>query len=89
MLVSDYRVPDTVAARAVADEVVLLDLEAGAFYSLNPTAAFVWSQFSEGAPRERIAAALAERYEVDAATAQSDVAALLGELQESGLLERV
>lgn len=56
-------------------------------YTLNETAASVWSILSEGLTEpEKIAAKVCEEYEVDYATSLGDVKALISSWVKSGLL---
>lgn len=52
--------------------------------SLNKTAAFIWDLLESEKTLEEIAAALAEKYEIDAETAAADAAELLASLKEVG-----
>lgn len=58
--------------------------------SFNETAAFLWNVLAErGEADEReLAEALCAEYEVDAATAAADVAALCRQWEEQGIAER-
>ena len=67
-------------------EAVILDLGAGIYYGLDPVGAHGWSLLDE----ERTVAELRDRlvaaYDVDAATAETDLVELLAELAERGLV---
>jgi Coenzyme PQQ synthesis protein D (PqqD) len=66
-------------SRVLGDEVVILDRRCERIHQLNRTAAAIWVRCD--------ARELAETFEVDAARAEADVAATLGELATLGLLE--
>lgn len=66
----------------LSDGGVLLDLDSGALFELNVSAAFVWSHAVNGVRSSEIAAAYAQTYGVDQAIAQADVAATLNAQQD-------
>ena len=76
-----------VHARRFDDELVVLHLGVGAYFSLDPIGSTIWDQLTAGkTPEEAVAALLAE-YDVDEPTARSDVKRLAEELVAEGLLE--
>jgi PqqD family protein of HPr-rel-A system len=82
-----FRIPERVLARRVAEELLLLDPASGVYHVLNETGAQVWESLQQGESAEAIAAAVAERYGIDAARTAEDVAVILAELQEAKLIE--
>ena len=76
----------TAMARSVDDELVILDVTSGRYYSLNAVGAFVWDLLADPIASEAIVDAVIETYEIDRATAQSDVDELLAELSAAGLV---
>ena len=85
--------PDTVIARStdletrtVDGELVLLDLRAQCYLSLNRTGAELWPLIVEGTTPERLAEALRARFGVSVDVAARDVGILLGQLREADLL---
>lgn len=63
------------------------DLTTQQVHTLNETAAFVWKAASEnGVDPDRLAGMLCEEYDVDRATAEADVSAMLGSWKALGLL---
>jgi hypothetical protein len=77
--------PD-VAWRRVGDEAVVLHVPSSVYFSLNDSAAFLWERLAGGESAAEAAAELESAYEVDAASAKRDAAALLDELRGEGLL---
>lgn len=82
-----YRIPDTTLAATLSDGAVLLNLHSKRYFSLNETGSRVWTLLQQDTPAEEIAAALVREYEVSAADAQHEVAALLDELLSEQLIE--
>ncbi|MFB8183313.1 lasso peptide biosynthesis PqqD family chaperone [Streptomyces sp. NPDC055966] len=65
---------------------VLLDERTGAYWQLNPTGAAVVRMLLDGYDPEQAAAALTEKYDVDAEQARRDVAALVDGLRGAELV---
>lgn len=81
-----YAVPDTVLARQIQEEMVILDLRSGCYFSLNAIGSEVWEQLMQQQPLDKIAAALAAKYGAESTSIQADVSALLGDLLEQKLI---
>lgn len=88
MAIPSTRIDPSPAARAAraGDELVLLHLERGTYYTLNATGAFVWERIRGGATLGALRDAMVERFAVDAETAWRDLVALVGELEAEGLI---
>jgi hypothetical protein len=78
------RSPD-LAWQKIGDEGIIMNLAGGHVLGLNPTGALVWSLLEEK-DEEGLAAAVAERFDVDIETARDDVRAFLDVLRERGLV---
>lgn len=61
-------------------ETIMVNLETGAYYSLNTTGSHLWSCFEGGATVEEAGSSLTDAFEVTAASAEADIAAFVGEL---------
>ena len=70
----------------VDGEVVLLNLDDGAFFSLTSTAAEIWSLIDGARNREAVIAELAARHDADRAAVTADLDPFLAELQARGFL---
>ena len=55
--------------------------------NLNPTGAFLWKILQNGAEKEDLVKALLGEYEVDEQTAEKDVEAFIGRLQQANLVK--
>jgi hypothetical protein len=71
----------------VDGESVILDLEEGVYYGLNPVGARIWSEIQEPATVEEITAAILAEYDVNAEECREDVISLLQDLKENDLIE--
>jgi Coenzyme PQQ synthesis protein D (PqqD) len=70
------------------DEVILLNLRSGNYYSLDPLAMLYWEYLSQGVPPRQIAAHICGSYggKVDEASIANDLGALFAEFQSEGLI---
>ena len=79
-----------VVSRTVGDDMILLDLESGTYYTLNGVGAVVWSELERGAAvdgaLDAATAAVVAQFEVEDGTARADVSALLDDLESHGLV---
>jgi len=78
---------DSVLASPLGGEVVLLEPEAGIYFSLNEVGARIWDMMRDPVPVESIARRIMEEYDVDPEQCRTDVLRLLSELVERGLAE--
>ncbi len=72
--------------RVVEGEMVVMDKESEQIHQLNETASFIWQLCDGEHDRKQIAEELATAFDVDAETAETDVAETLNKLEEIGLL---
>ncbi|MCS3703567.1 PqqD family protein [Salinibacter ruber] len=71
----------------VDGESVILDLEEGIYYGLNPVGARIWSEIQEPTAVEEITAAITAEYDVDREQCRRDVISLLQDLEENDLIK--
>jgi Coenzyme PQQ synthesis protein D (PqqD) len=71
----------------LGDEVVILHLDAGSYYSLDQVGVFVWNLIQEPRKVSDIRDAIFEEYEVDLEECERDLLALLEELAANKLLD--
>ncbi|MBD3729882.1 MAG: PqqD family protein [Sphingomonadales bacterium] len=89
----DAFAPDTVLAKrpdnvqsVVDDEIVLLDLGSGQFFSLSGTGRRVWELLDNHAAMGSLVGALLDEYEIDEPTCAREVSALLRQLETRQLV---
>lgn len=68
------------------DTVVMMDVEEGRYYELDPTAASVWALLERECSVASVCDALLQRYNVSPETCRRDVQAFLGELVDLGIV---
>jgi len=76
-----------IAARMLADEMVIMSVKDSRVFSLNPTASAIWSAADGATPlREIVARKVVAEFDVDADTAYRDAIELVEELAQEGIL---
>lgn len=70
----------------VEDEMVLLGLEDGIYYGLNPVGAFIWEQIKEPKTVDEVRDAILEEYDVEKGECEEDLIELLRELAGKGII---
>jgi hypothetical protein len=78
---------DELVWRVVDKEVVLLDLRASRYFSVNSSGTVLWRLLAEGSTPARLDEELARSYGVHGARARMDVDRFVGKLYSRGLLE--
>jgi hypothetical protein len=87
---SHFDLRSEVRTREFHDELVVLDLVAGEYFSLDALGAEVWAQLSRGSALEEIVDALATRYDVEVVRFRADLFAFVDDLVRRGLMvERI
>jgi hypothetical protein len=82
------RVPAHVMTRQIGEESVMLDLEQGTYFGLDPVGTRVWQMLAEGMAPAEIPGALAAEFDAPRERIEEDVIRLLGDLLAQGLLIR-
>jgi hypothetical protein len=82
-------VPDSVVAREVAGETVILDLDSGTYFGLNPTGTDMWRAITAGGSLGDALAIVERAYEVDPAVLRDDLLGLTEQMLRKRLLSLV
>ena len=80
------KLPERFTETAIDDEIVVMKLENGDFFSLSGTAAAAWRLIDGNRDRPAIVAALAAEFDADDGRIAADVDAFLLELCDAGLV---
>lgn len=83
-----FSVSASVRARQLDDELVLLDLQEGEYFSLNATGAAVWSAIARGESLGGVDRAVAAAWPVEAEERWRLLTSLIEDLLIRGLVER-
>ena len=86
-LESIVRRSSDVMASQVDNELVMMDIEHGMYYALNPVGADIWNRLAEPQKVADLCAQLQGEYDVDQATCEADVLAVLNDMAGEGLLQ--
>jgi hypothetical protein len=78
-------IPSQVMARQVGDETVILDLQSGTYFGLDPVGARIWQLIGEGRTFGEICDTLLDEYEVAREVLERDV----NELAEKLLAQKL
>ena len=73
-------------ARKVGEELVILDLESGTYFGLDPVGARIWQLMKEGKSLAEICEAMLEEYEVSREELERDALALAQDLEARSLI---
>ena len=71
----------------LGSDTVILDVKAGLYFSLDNVGAFVWELIQQPRSVKELKQAVGDAFEVDAATCERDLHALLGELADKQLIK--
>ena len=71
---------------ALDDEIVLLNLNTGVYFSLNSTGRRFWELLSKGVAVDAMLPRLSDEYEVEAAVLRMDLDSLVRQLTAEGLI---
>jgi Coenzyme PQQ synthesis protein D (PqqD) len=74
------------ASANVEDEAVILDLQAGVYYGLNPVGVRVWELVQEPRTVAEVCDAIVSEYDVERDRCERDVVEVLRMMAESGLV---
>jgi hypothetical protein len=81
-----FRVPTEVHTRRFGNELIILELSRGEYFSLDELGARIWEGFVAGESVGDVAERLAPEYDVVLDRLRADVGALAEELMRRGLL---
>ena len=84
---SKFLIPPQVIARKIGDETVILALESGTYFGLDPVGARMWHLMEAGKSLAQVCDTMIEEYEVERDVLQRDLLSLVGELVEKKLVD--
>jgi hypothetical protein len=86
---STVRIAEDVLSREVKGEELILDLEKGEYFGLDPVGTFVWKLLREPVVVSDVVEAIVSEFEVTPEKASVDVIALLQSLYEEKLISLI
>ena len=81
-----FLVHPSVLSRELSGETVLLNLESGVYYGLDPVGTRIWQLLMEGRTIADICSTMIDEYDVAPDVLRGDVVRLVGELRERGIV---
>ena len=78
--------PSHVIFETLDEHAVLLNLDSGTYFQLNPTAARIWTLIQDHGDTQEILAAMKDEFNADTELLQRDLENLLQDLKERGLI---
>ncbi len=78
---------DQYSETAIDDEVVVMSLDSGTFFSLTGTARSIWELLDQHAERALLLAALAEEFGQDESAIAEEFDTFVASLSEAGLVD--
>ena len=85
----NYKVPKHILHSKLDEEIAILNLRNGEYYSLNDTGAFIWSMICAGDSFEEILNSLTSEYGNENNDIKSDLFDLIDELKSNGLVQEI
>lgn len=71
----------------VRDDLMMLNVEQGAYYSLDPIGAEIWQLLEQPGTVQQLVDKLLKRYTVSPEQCQADVLAFLDEMRQNGMIQ--
>ena len=85
----NYKVPKHILHSKLDDEIAILNLRNGEYYSLNDTGALIWSMICTGDSFDEILNSLTSEYDNENNEIKSDLFDLIDELKSNGLVQEI
>jgi pyrroloquinoline quinone biosynthesis protein D len=86
MIMHLRKIPDRFSETRIDDEIVVMQLDSGVFFSLTGTAAAIWELIDGTRDRSAVLAMLARQFDGGATGIASEVDTFLAQLAEAGLV---
>jgi hypothetical protein len=81
------QIKNGVMAATVGDQAVVMGIDNGRFFDLNPMGAVIWSKLDRETTFANIVSELMAMYDVDEVTCKSEVTRFLTNMKELGFVE--
>ena len=82
------RKAETISGR-LDDQLVMMDIDKGKYFSMNPVATRIWELLEEPRTMDGLCDILTEEYDVDPDRCKQEVGELIDKMKELGLVNRV
>ncbi len=81
-----FRIADDVLSKTVDDEEVIVHLNTGTYYGLNPTGTVIWKHLKMGSDAPTILKDLREQFEANESDLQEDLNQFVAHLRSHNML---
>jgi len=81
-----YRASEGGHSQRLDDELVVLDVNRGVYFALNPVGAVIWDSLCAGVSAADVPAKVVERFDVTVSVATRETSSFIEELLSAGLL---
>lgn len=81
-----FRRSDDLLGAAIGEELLMMSIEKGNYYSLNPVGARIWALLEQPRTLDELVTSLTQEYDVPAAACREETANFLSALRERGML---
>jgi hypothetical protein len=86
-LSSTVKIPDGIIHRDLQGELVLLSLNSGTYFGLDPLGTRIWHLLRDGRSLQQVVETLVREYEVTEAQCRKDLLNLVSRMREKGIVE--
>jgi len=83
-----YSISTAALVREMDDGAVILDLDKGIYFGLDPIGTRIWHLLGKGDCLDEVANRILDEYDVDRATVERDLEKLIADLEERGLVRK-
>ena len=80
------QIPDGIARRDLEGELVLLNLNSGIYFGLDPVGTRIWHLLETGQTLSQVLSLLLEEYDVTEAQGRQDLERFITQMREKGLI---
>lgn len=84
-----YQLAEKISWKEMDGLVIIVDLESGAYFSLNSTASDIWQAIVSGKTEEEVKKIISEKYEVEGETIDKDVSACIDSWLSENLIIKI
>ena len=85
-LQDSIQISEDAVFRELDGEAVILNLDTGIYFGLNPTGTRIWNLLAEHGSLQEVFEAMADEYEVSSDSLEKDILQLVSQLCEKGLV---
>lgn len=82
-----YIANSKITSSMIGDDMALMDVKGGTYFTLNAVGASIWKALESPKTEDALVAHVTDIFQVEEAECREDVAAILAELEEEGLVE--